>query len=81
MTYPAEKEKTTVYLTATDHRRLKALAAASGRPTAELIREAVGEYVRKHGGGAAPSSIGAGRSGRGDLSERTEELLSGFGDV
>lgn len=75
-----EKEKTTVYLDARDHRRLKALAAAEGRPTAELIREAVAEYVRRHPSRVAPSSIGAIRSGRSDLSERAEELLRGFGE-
>jgi hypothetical protein len=76
-----EKEKTTVYLDAVDHRRLRALAAAEGRPTAELIREAVAEYVRRHARRAPPSSIGAGRSGRSDLAERAEELLGGFGEA
>ncbi|MBR9988980.1 MAG: ribbon-helix-helix protein, CopG family [Gemmatimonadetes bacterium] len=72
------KEKTTVYLDSADHRRLKAMAEAANRPTAELIREAVAEYVRRHGATTA-ASIGAGRSGRTDLSERAEELLEGFG--
>jgi predicted transcriptional regulator len=76
-----DKEKTTVYLGAADHRRLKALAAAQGRPTAELIREAVADYVRRHGRRVPPSSIGAGRSGRSDLAERAEELLGGFGET
>lgn len=80
MTTP-EKEKTTVYLDAADHRRLKALAAIAGRPAAELIREAVAEYVRRHARRAPPSSIGAGRSGRSDLAERAEELLGGFGET
>lgn len=75
-----EKEKTTVYLDAVDHRRLKALAAAEERPAAELIREAVAEYVRRHERRAPPASVGAGRSGRADLSERSEELLRGFGE-
>jgi predicted transcriptional regulator len=72
-------EKTTVYLNTDDHRRLKTLAAAAGRPAAELIREAVAEYVERHESPRAPASVGAGRSGRGDLSERAEELLGGFG--
>ncbi|CAN5739447.1 hypothetical protein BH23GEM9_BH23GEM9_34570 [soil metagenome] len=75
-----ETEKTTVYLDAGDHRRLKGMAAAEGRPTAELIREAIAEYVRRRAPRAVPASIGAGRSGRRDLAERTEELLAGFGE-
>jgi predicted transcriptional regulator len=69
-----------VYLNAGDHRRLKALAAAEGRPTAELIREAIAEYVRRRAPRAAPASIGTGRSGRSDLAERSEDLLAGFGE-
>jgi predicted transcriptional regulator len=72
-------DKTTVYLDAADHRRLKALAAAEDRPTAELIREAVAEYVARRTQRRTPASIGAARSGHGQLSERAEELLDGFG--
>jgi hypothetical protein len=72
--------KTTVYLDAGDYRRLKALARASGRTTADLVREAVAVYARTHATPARPSSIGAGRSGRGDLSEQAEALLDGMGD-
>lgn len=71
--------KTTVYLDAADYRRLKNVAAAEGRSTAELIRTAVSEYARKRIGRALPASIGAGRSGDGTLSERAEELLEGMG--
>src|SRR2546429_6595551 len=71
--------KTTVYLTAADYRRLKALARATDRTTAELVREAVAEYARRHAPGARPKSLGAGRSGRGDVAERAEELLRGLG--
>src|SRR2546430_17632382 len=71
--------KTTVYLTAADYRRLKALARATDRTTAELVREAVAEYARRHAPGAHPKSLGAGRSGRGDVAERAEELLRGLG--
>lgn len=72
--------KTTVYLDAADYRRLKALAASEGRPTAELIRAAVAEYARRHRPAALPSSLGIGTSGDGTLSERAETLLSGLGD-
>src|SRR5437588_365850 len=71
--------KTTVYLTAADYRRLKALARATDRTTAELVREAVAEYARRHAPGARPKSLGAGRSGRGDVAERAEALLRGLG--
>ncbi len=73
-------EKTTVYLHKADYRRLKALAKEADRPVAELIREAVAEYAARHGPAARPSSIGVGRSGRGDLSECTEDLLGGMGE-
>lgn len=74
-------EKTTIYLDGGDHRRLKALAAAQGRPTAELIREAVAEYVKRHSRGTDAASIGAGRSRDPRIWERGEEtLLEGFGE-
>lgn len=75
----SDSTKTTVYLDPADYRRLKALAKAQRRPAAELVREAVAEYARRHAAPVQPSSIGAGRSGRGDLSERAEELLDGMG--
>jgi predicted transcriptional regulator len=71
--------KTTVYLNAADYRKLKALARAQGRTAAELVREAVAQYTRQKLT-AKPRSLAAGRSGRGDLSERAEELLAGLGD-
>lgn len=71
--------KTTVYLTASDYRRLKALARSRNRTTAELVREAVAEYAQRHTRSSRPRSLGAGRSGRGDLAERAEDLLHGMG--
>ncbi len=71
--------RTTVYLDRADYERLKAIARARRRPPAALIREAVAEYARRHGGRRLPKSVGVGRSGRGDLSERAEELLAGMG--
>lgn len=71
--------KTTLYLPEADYRRLKALAQREGRATAELVREAVAEYARRRGAARLPRSLGAGRSGRGDLSERAESLLEGMG--
>ena len=71
--------KTTVYLDSGEYRRLKTMAQAQGRSPAALLREAVAEYNRRHGGRKTPRSLGAGRSGRGDLSERAEDLLAGLG--
>jgi hypothetical protein len=69
--------KTTVYLDAADYQRLKALARRQGRKPAELVREAVAVYA--HRGGTTPRSLGAGRSGARNLSERAEALLKGLG--
>ena len=71
--------KTTVYLAEAEYQRLKELAKAQARPAAELVREAVAEYARRHAPQERPQSLGAGRSGRGDVSERAEELLDGIG--
>lgn len=71
--------RTTVYLPEADYRRIQELARAEGRPAADLVREAVAAYGRRRGRRKLPRSLGAARSGRGDLSERAEELLAGFG--
>jgi hypothetical protein len=71
--------KTTVYLDASDYRRLKALAAAQGRSAAELIRVAVSEYAQGHAPRRLPASLGAAGSGDGTLAERSEELLGDLG--
>jgi predicted transcriptional regulator len=72
-------EKTTVYLEGSQYRRLKRVAARRRVPPALLVREAVAEYVAKHDTTRRARSVGAFRSGRSDLGERTEELLAGFG--
>mgnify|MGYP001558219394 FL=1 len=76
----SEPTKTTVYLTDADYRRLKQLARRQGVPAAKLVREAVAEYVRRRTRRLRPRSIGAGRSGRSDISERAEEFLQGMGE-
>jgi predicted transcriptional regulator len=76
----ADFMKTTIYLPAADYRRLKALAREQDRPTAELIREAVAEYARRHASARRPASVGAGKSGAGDISDRAEELLGEMGE-
>lgn len=69
--------KTTIYLEDELYRRVRRLAQASQKTQAAIIREAVAVFTsskvrRSH-------SVGMGRSGAGDLSERADELLSGFG--
>ena len=72
--------KTTVYLDPDSYRRLKAMAAQSGRSAAELVREAVAIYTARGQSGTRRRSIGAGHSGRRDLGERAERYLKGMGE-
>jgi hypothetical protein len=72
------RQKTTLYLDPAAYRRLKAIAGARGVAPAELVREAVAEYVATHGARKRPRSIGRFSSGRRDLSERAEDLLAGL---
>ena len=76
----ADVQKTTVYLDAEDYRRLKTIARARGCPPAQLVREAVARYAAEEAPPRKARSIGAGKSRRGDLSERVEELLGGLTD-
>lgn len=71
--------KTTVYVGTADYRRLRTLAREQGRSAAELVREAVAQYVAGRASAPQATSIGKGRSGRGDVAERAEELLGGMG--
>jgi hypothetical protein len=75
----SETLKTTVYLNGSDYRRLKALARERDVTAADLVREAVAEYARKHAPRRRAGSVGSGRSGRHDLSEKAEDLLAGMG--
>lgn len=72
-------DKTTLYLDGADYRRLKRIAQARKVAPAALVREAVAEYVARHGARPLPRSLGAGDSGRRDLGERSEALLAGMG--
>jgi predicted transcriptional regulator len=71
--------KTTVYLDPATYRQLKIIAKGQGASPAALLRKAVAELVAREAKARRPRSLGAGRSGRGDLSERAEELLKGMG--
>lgn len=67
-------KRTTVYLPEEADLALKGLAQRTKRSQAELIREAIEQYLLKEEQ-TLPRSIGMGTSGRTDLSERYEELL------
>ncbi len=72
-------DKTTLYLDGADYRRLKRVAAKRRVPPAQLVREAVADFVARHDATPIARSVGASQSGRSDLSERAEQLLDGLG--
>ena len=72
--------KTTIYLDDAEYRRLKRLAEQERTSAAELIRAAVSSFLLRTADEDRPRSIGLGRSGEGDLSERVEEFLGEFGE-
>ena len=67
--------KTTVYLDAEVAVALRTLAETSRRPQAELIREALAEYTQR-AKRVLPPGVGKYKSGRGDLSEKVDEVLA-----
>lgn len=69
--------KTTLYLDDELYARLQREADARGITQALVVREAIAAYVVRRK--KKPRSLGLGRSKRGDLSERAEELLTGMG--
>ena len=72
--------RTTVYLESETDLLLKQAAARRRQPVAELIREALDEYV-KRGKTRLPRGVAAFDSGHADTAERAEEILeeTGFG--
>lgn len=75
-----DTQKTTVYLRTADYQKLKFIARELGVAPAKLIREAVADFVARRKPRRLPRSLGAGHSASGDLSERAEDLLKGFGE-
>lgn len=69
--------KTTLYLDDELYLRLQREAEARGTTQALVVREAIAAYVVKRK--KKPRSVGLGRSGKGDLSTRTDDYLAGFG--
>jgi len=75
----SRRQKTTIYLDDAQYRRLKSIAEQRGGTAAEEIRAAVDDYLARRGVRRLPKSLAAASSGRGDLSEKAEKLLRGFG--
>ncbi len=50
-------EKTAIYLKVEDHRRLKRMALAQGRTTADLVRDAVSEFVQRQPRTTGPRAL------------------------
>ncbi len=71
-------EKTTVYLTPAQKRALERAARSEGRSEADLIREGIDLVTARHR--TAEPTLPLFDSGRGDLAERADELLEGFGE-
>lgn len=69
-------KKTTVYLSEDAALALRRLALQTGRPQAELVRDAIETYTAKNLSKRVFRSAGAGRSGRGrSIADDEEELL------
>jgi hypothetical protein len=73
--------RTTIYLDADQEVLLKLEMQRRGRTMADLVREALGEYLGQ-GAAEAPPGAGAFASGHADTAERAEEGLaeSGFAE-
>ena len=73
-------KRTTIYLEPELEAQLKAETLRRGQPMAELVREAVRDFLTRSKP-SAPPGAGAFASGRADTAERAEEILAetGFG--
>ena len=80
-------KRTTVFLPESVRCDLRVLAHQQGRPVADMVREAVAEYVAREKAGRRRKLgfVAIGASGRSDTAERHEELvfegLSAHGDA
>jgi hypothetical protein len=71
-------KKTTLYLGEEEFALLKQASEQEGVSQGAILTRALRSYFR--GRVRRARSVGAGRSGRRDLSERAEELLRGLGE-
>ena len=74
-------KRTTIYLAPDLELRLKTAMVRRGQPMAEIVREAVEQYLSGEPG-QGPPGAGAFASGHHDTAARAEDLLGelGFGD-
>jgi hypothetical protein len=70
-------EKTTVYLPTGLKRSLRHVATSTGRSEAEVIREAIANYVKASDQPRPRGGLFA--SGSASLAEHADEALAGFG--
>jgi predicted transcriptional regulator len=70
-------KRTTIFIDPQSERELQSLARRLRRPVASLVREAIERYVvaERRTATRALGFVAAGRSGRGDVAERHEDLL------
>jgi hypothetical protein len=69
-------KRTTIFANEDMLRALRQIAQREGLSMAEVIRQALDQFIAKQqGGNKLPSFLGIGRSGRRDIAERCEELL------
>lgn len=68
-------KRTTVYLDSDTETLLKIESMSRKQPMAEIIREALHAYLRQTSRGLPPG-CGEFRSGRKDIAEKAEEVLS-----
>lgn len=68
-------KRTTIYFEPDLEAQLKAETLRQGRPMADLVREAVHQYLARTNS-PPPPGAGAFASGEGDGAERAEELLA-----
>lgn len=70
-------KRTTIFIDESTERELELLARRRGESKAALVREALSEYLSRKAQEAPRDLgfVGVGRSGRGDVAERHEELL------
>jgi hypothetical protein len=73
----ASRRKTTLYLDAVETSKLKEASMQEGVAQGAIVSKALKLYFRAHS--ARALSVGSGRSGRHDLSEKAEARLTGMG--
>lgn len=77
---PAERsegiERTTITLPIELARRIRTQARANERTVSSIVREALEAYFEGQPSPELPSFVGIGSSGRGDISERVEEIVA-----